>query len=390
VTAPVETPGAAIGGAGPAEPIGSADPIGSGVPTGRSGSATGARLDFGRPTRVLRTRRGRLSTRLDVRAVVVTLALVVLAAAVGVVALGVGDYAVAVPDVLRALTGESSDVIRMVVVEWRLPRVLLAILLGGALGMSGAIFQSLTRNPLGSPDIIGFNTGAYTGALVVILVLGGSYGTIAAGAMIGGLATAGLVYLLAYKNGVQGFRLIIVGIAISAMLASANTWLILKADLDRAMAAATWGAGSLNGLTWTQVLPVAVILAVLVPPLFLLGRRMNVLEMGDDAAQALGVRSERTRLSLVVVGVALTALVTAAAGPIAFISLAAPQLARRLTRGATVGLASSAAMGAALLAASDLVAQRAFAPTQLPVGVVTVSIGGCYLVWLLVREARRQ
>lgn len=136
----------------------------------------------------------------------------------------------------------------------------------------------------------------------MILLLGGSYSAVAAGAMIGGLVTAGIVYLLAYKNGVQGFRLIIVGIAISAMLASVNTWLILKADLARAMAAATWGAGSLNGLSWTQVLPVVLILAVLVPPLFLLGRRMNVLEMGDDAAQALGVRSERTRLSLVVVG----------------------------------------------------------------------------------------
>ncbi|OCI33165.1 ferric enterobactin transport system permease protein FepG [Oerskovia enterophila] len=378
MTAPVQTP---VPG-GPDVPDASSAPAGD--------PPAGARLDFGRPTRVLRSRRGGFSARLDVRAAVVTLVLVLLAAAVGVVALGVGDYAVPVPDVLRALTGEASDVVRMVVVEWRLPRVLLAILLGGALGMSGAIFQSLTRNPLGSPDIIGFNTGAYTGALVVILVLGGSYGAVAAGAMIGGLATAGIVYLLAYKNGVQGFRLIIVGIAISAMLASVNTWLILKAELSRAMAAATWGAGSLNGLSWTQVLPVVLILAVLVPPLFLLGRRMNVLEMGDDAAQALGVRSERTRLSLVVVGVALTALVTAAAGPIAFISLAAPQLARRLTRGATVGLASSAAMGAALLAASDLVAQRAFAPTQLPVGVVTVSIGGCYLVWLLAREARRQ
>ncbi|MEP7764282.1 iron-enterobactin ABC transporter permease [Sanguibacter sp. 25GB23B1] len=347
-------------------------------------------LDLGRPTITVRLARGRLSGRLDVRTVVVLTVLTAAALAVGLVALGVGDYAVRVPDVVRALVGETTSVVRMVVVDWRLPRVLLALLLGAALGVSGAIFQSMTRNPLGSPDIIGFNTGAYTGALVVILLLGGSYYDIAAGAMVGGLVTAGLVYLLAFRGGVQGFRLIIVGIGISAVLSSVNTWLIIKADLELAMSAATWGAGSLNGLSWAQVRPVAVILLVLLPVLVVLSRRTGILEMGDDAAQALGVRTEPTRLVMLVVGVALTALVTAAAGPIAFVSLAAPQLARRLTRSPSVAMAPSAVLGALLLVVSDLAAQRVFAPTQLPVGVVTVSIGGCYLVWLLAREARRQ
>lgn len=345
---------------------------------------------FGRSTRTYRLAGGRISGRLDVRTIVVSLVLAALALVAGLVTLGVGDFQVSVPDVVRALVGETTDVVRMVVVDWRLPRVLLALLLGGALGASGAIFQSLTRNPLGSPDIIGFNTGAYTGALVVIMLVGGSYYSVAVGAMLGGLATAGLVYVLAYSGGVQGFRLIIVGIAISAVLGSVNTWMILKADLEIAMAAAVWGAGSLNGLSWEQVAPVVIVLALLTPVLWLLGRRMAVLEMGDDAASALGLRTEPTRLALLVVGVALTALVTAAAGPIAFISLAAPQLARRLTRSPSVTLLPSALLGAALLLVSDLVAQRAFAPTQLPVGVVTVSIGGCYLIWLLAREARRQ
>lgn len=347
-------------------------------------------LDLGRPTVTVRLAGGRLSGRLDVRTVVVLTVLGLAAIGVGLVALGVGDYAVSVPDVVRALVGETTSVVRTVVVDWRLPRVLLALLLGAALGVSGAIFQSMTRNPLGSPDIIGFNTGAYTGALVVILLLGGSYYDIAAGAMVGGLATAGLVYVLAFRGGVQGFRLIIVGIGISAVLSSVNTWLIIKADLELAMSAATWGAGSLNGLSWAQVGPVVAILAVLLPVLVVLSRRTGIVEMGDDAAQALGVRTEPTRLVMLVVGVALTALVTAAAGPIAFISLAAPQLARRLTRSPSVAMAPSAVLGALLLVVSDLAAQRVFAPTQLPVGVVTVSIGGCYLVWLLAREARRQ
>lgn len=143
-----------------------------------------------------------------------------------------------------------------------MPRVLLALMLGAALGAGGAIFQSLTRNPLGSPDIIGFNTGYYTGALVAIVLVGGGYYTTAAASVLGGLLTAAAVYLLAFRRGIGGFRLIIVGIAVGATLASVNTWLIVEASLDTAMAAAVWGAGSLNALGWAQVVPVAVGLAV--------------------------------------------------------------------------------------------------------------------------------
>jgi iron complex transport system permease protein len=349
-------------------------------------------IDFGRAMAVVRWPGGTISGRIDLRAVAVITVLVVLSLAVGVLALGTGDFPLSPARVLTAIFGEGSRIEELVVMQWRMPRVLLALVLGAALGVSGAIFQSVTHNPLGSPDVIGFNTGAYTGALVVLLVIGGNtgyYGT-AIGALIGGITTALLVYLLAFKRGVQGFRLIIVGIAISAMLASVNTWLILRADLEEAMSAAVWGAGSLNGLGWAQARPVLIVLAVLIPFLVLAAYRMPMLDLGDDAARALGVRAEPTRLMLIVVGVTLTAVATAAAGPIAFVSLAAPQLARRLTRTAGVALLPAAAMGALLLIASDLIAQRAFSPTQLPVGVVTVSVGGVYLIWLLAREARRQ
>lgn len=348
-------------------------------------------VDFGRRITVVRSPGGTPSGRIDLRAVTVVVILVALASVVAVLALGTGDYPLSPDRVLQAIFGQGSRIEELVVMEWRMPRVLLALVLGAALGISGAIFQSITRNPLGSPDIIGFNTGAYTGALVVILVIGGGgyYGT-AIGALVGGIVTALLVYLLAFKRGVQGFRLIIVGIAVSAVLASVNTWLILKADLEDAMSAAVWGAGSLNGLGWTQARPVLIILIVLVPLLILASYRMPMLDLGDDAAKALGIRAEPTRLALIVLGVSLTAVATAAAGPIAFVSLAAPQLARRLTRTPGVAFAPAAAMGALLLVASDFIAQRAFQPTQLPVGVVTVSIGGLYLVWLLAREARRQ
>jgi iron complex transport system permease protein len=347
-------------------------------------------IDWGRPVRAVRLFGGAVTQRLDVKSITVSLVLLAIALAVALVTLASGEFHVPVLDVIGALLGQAEGRIQMVVVEWRLPRTALALLLGAALGIGGAIFQSLTRNPLGSPDIIGFDAGAYTGALIVIIVLGGGYFGVAGGALAGGLVTALCVYLLAYRRGVQGFRLIIVGIGVSAMLSSLNTWMMLRAELEVAMAAAMWGAGTLNGLGLDRLGYASIVLLVLVPMALSLARPMAQLEMGDDAARALGVNAERTRLALLVVGVALTAAVTATAGPIGFVSLVAPQLARRLTGSAGVAMLPSAAMGALLLVAADYIAQRAFAPTQLPVGIVTVSLGGIYFVWLLVREARRQ
>jgi iron complex transport system permease protein len=345
-------------------------------------------VDFGR--RVVTLRPGRhVSARMSVRPLAVSVLLVLAALAVGVLALGTGEFTLTPGEVLRALAGEGTRAARLVVVEWRLPRVLLALLIGVALGLAGAVFQALTRNPLGSPDVIGFNMGAYTGVLVVTVFVGNGYYPVAGGALVGGLGTAVVVYLLAFKRGVQGFRLIIVGIAISAMLTSVNQWFITKVDLQAAFAAALWGQGSLNGLGWAQVAPVAAVVGVLCLVLIAYGPRLALLEMGEDAAAALGVRVEATRLAYLLIGVALTAVATAAAGPISFVALAAPQLARRLTRTPGIALVPSAAMGAFLLMLSDWLAQRAFAPTQLPVGIVTVSVGGIYFDWLLVRQARR-
>lgn len=335
------------------------------------------------------TIRGRVSFRLRARHVVVVSALLLAALAVAVVALGSGDYPISVQDVMRTLLGQGERRMQLVVLDWRMPRVLLALVLGAALGAAGAIFQSLTRNPLGSPDIIGFDAGAYTGALLVITTVGTGYVLVAGAAVAGGLATAVVVYLIAYRGGFQGFRLIIVGIAVAAMLSSLNTWIILNADQYVAIAAGVWGSGSLNAVGWGQAVPAMIVLLPLAATAAALSGSMRLVEMGDDAAIALGVRAGRTRLALVALGVAFTAVATAAAGPISFISLAAPQLARRLTRSAGVSLGASAAMGALLLTASDLAAQRLFAPTQLPVGIVTVAVGGGYLVWLLVKEGRR-
>ncbi|MFF8817986.1 FecCD family ABC transporter permease [Leucobacter sp. NPDC015123] len=345
------------------------------------------RIDFGRKVRRLRLLNAWV--RVDVRVAGVCVLLAVLAVVIGVASLTNGEYPLTVRQVWEALTSGVTDFTHTVVVEWRMPRALAAITFGAALGASGAVFQSLTRNPLASPDILGFSSGAYTGAIVVMIVFGGNYVDVAIGAFVGGLASAAVVYLLAFKGGVQGFRLIISGIAVSAMLSSLNTWLTLTADLDTALVAAVWGAGSLNGMTWSQTGLGSLLVVVLLIVTLAFARPLRQLELGDDAAQALGVRVEPARLALMLASVGLIAVVTAAAGPISFIALAAPQIARRVTGSAGVSVLSSAMMGAVLLSASDFVALHAL-PAMLPVGTVTVVIGGGYLIWLLIYEARRR
>lgn len=345
-------------------------------------------VDFGYPT--LSSQRPRLSWHVSRRSVLVVTILSALTIAAILLSIATGTYTLSLRDVLAGLAGTADEGTVLVVREWRLPRALLAALFGAALGMSGAVFQSLTRNPLGSPDIIGFASGSYTGALMVMLVTGGGYFAVAAGALGGGIITAFIVFALAYRRGVQGFRLIIVGIGVSAMLAAFNTFLMLKSTESEQLTAAVWGSGSLNGLTVATLCPALIVFAVLLVPTLLLSPALRVLELGDDAAGSLGSRPNAVRLAAIVLGVALVALVTASAGPIAFIALVAPQIARRLTRAAGVGIIAAGATGALLLVVSDFIGQRLFAPMQLPVGIITVSVGGLYFVWLLVRETRRR
>jgi iron complex transport system permease protein len=346
-------------------------------------------IDFGHRQLVVR-REPAIALRASWRSIAVVSMLAAGALVLAVFALGVGEYPVPPSQVVAVLAGQDQSFASVLVLQWRMPRILLAVLIGAALGVSGAIFQALTRNPLGSPDVIGFDFGAYTGALIAIAVLGGGYYTVAVSAVAGGLLTAVVVYLLSYQNGVAGFRLIIVGIAISAVLSSFCQWIILKIKLHQAVTASVWQQGSLSGLDWAQVYPVVGCLALAALAFVVIGPKLPILQMGDDAAGALGINPERVRLAYFTIGVLLVAVAAAAAGPISFVALAAPQLARRLTAAPGVGLCSAAAMGAFLLLASDLIALRIFAPTELPVGAVTVTVGGLYLVYLLVAQARRR
>ncbi len=328
--------------------------------------------------------------RFERRSAAVYLALVVAIGLLALVALMLGDYGTSADQVVAALLGRASDPLAgYFVTGVRAPRVVVALLVGAALGTAGAIFQTLSGNPLGSPDIIGFTTGAATGALLQIVVFDGGATAVGAGALAGGLATAALVYGLSWQGGVAGFRLVLVGIGISAALGAVNALLVVKASLVAAQTAAQWLAGSLNAALWPEAALLGGALLVLLPAAASLSRPLSMLPLGDLVATGVGVRTERTRLLLVGIGVALVAAATAATGPVAFVALAAPHLVRRITQSSGVALVGSALMGAFLVLGSDILAQRLFAPTQLAVGVVTGSLGGLYLIVLLATEWRR-
>ncbi|WP_308257844.1 FecCD family ABC transporter permease [Pseudonocardia lacus] len=332
-------------------------------------------------------RAGRVSARLDRRALVAMAVLAVVGLGLALLGLCHGARMATPSQVLLALVGRGDSVV--VIRDWRLPRVAAGLVFGAALGVAGALFQNLTRNPLGSPDVIGLDAGAYTGALIAITVLSAAPTQLAVSSVIGGLATAAVIYALSLRSGLSSMRLIVIGIAVNATLTAVNTWIVLRAELEVAMAATGWSAGSLNGVDWAEVrLPFAII-AVLLVVLAARAPAVQQAALGDSLAVTSGVDLGRLRLLMMLVGVAATATVTAVAGPIVFIALAAPQIGRRLAGAPGVPLLPAALTGAVLLLAADIAAQMLLAPISLPVGVVTTAIGGCYLIWLLAREVGR-
>nr|WP_157168828.1 iron chelate uptake ABC transporter family permease subunit [Streptomyces typhae] len=338
-------------------------------------------------TRALRGRGG-VSVRFDVRAAVVVVALVLAALAASVVLIGTGDFDIPAADVIRTLLGNGDPGQEFIINDLRLPRVVVALLVGASLGLGGALFQSIARNPLGSPDVLGIGQGSTAGALLMIVIFQGSANEVAGGALVGGLVTGVAMYLLAWKQGVHGYRLVLVGIGVNAFAVAMNGYLLTKADLVDAARAVVWMTGSLNGRDWEQVWPLLALCAVLLPLIVAHARPLRMLEMGDDIAYALGVPVERTRVVLMTAAVLLTAAATAAAGPVSFVALTAPQLARRLTRSPGPNLLPAMCMGATLLVVADWASQRVFGADQLPVGVVTGVLGGVYLLWLLVTERK--
>ncbi|MGW1998111.1 FecCD family ABC transporter permease [Embleya sp. NPDC001921] len=313
-----------------------------------------------------------------------------------VVGVARGDVPIPTLDVIRILLGGGEAGDRMIVIDFRLPRVVVGATVGAALGLSGAIVQGIARNPLASPEILGVTSGAAVGAVSVI-VLGGSYGGVGgslarigipSAAILGGLTAAAAVYVLALRGGLSGNRVLLVGIGIQALLSSLVSWLLIKASIVDAGRAIVWLTGSLNAVTWDDAVAVTLALTLALPAMLMLSFPFGALNFDDDTARGLGVRLDAARSMLLLTAVVLTATATAAAGPIAFVALVSPQLALRLLRTGTPPLLTSALLGAALTTWADVLGRTAFGDKQLPVGILTAALGAPYLMYLLVRSGK--
>jgi iron complex transport system permease protein len=307
---------------------------------------------------------------------------------------GIGEVRISVPDVLVTLFGGGDPGQRFIVMGLRLPRSLTGALVGAALAASGAITQAIARNPLASPDVIGFTAGA-SAAAVFVIVAGSGFGAVgftasAVGlplaALVGGLISALTIYGLAWRKGVQGFRLVLVGIGINAMLIAIVHWLLVIAQVTDAARAYTWINGSLNGRGWEHVVPVGVALVVLVPAALVLAHVLGALQLSDDSARALGIRVDKERTLLLLTAVGLCSVATASAGP--FVALVAPQIAQRAVGTSRPPITVSLVFGAALTVVADLLARTAFG-TELPVGIITAVLGAPYLLFLIARHGRK-
>jgi iron complex transport system permease protein len=338
------------------------------------------------------------------RTAVLASAVVVLFAA-GVL---LGSYTVTIPDFFRILAahftgGPKIPGASFIVMENKLPRAVTGTLIGAAFGLSGGLFQTMLRNPLASPDVIGISYGASAAAVTAIVVFGASGTVISGAALAGALGVAALIYAVSRRRGLgsgpasgggsdaAGNRLILAGVGIAAALQAVVSFLMTRADIRTAADALVWLNGSLNAASWDRAGILGLALLVLIPAVASLAGRLRILELGDDAAAGLGVRVGGTRLAVVVTAVALAAAGTAAAGPVAFVAFLAGPIARRFVRRAS--LPASALTGALIVLAADYVAAN-IAPlllhgTVLPVGVVTGALGAPFLLWLLVSSNRK-
>lgn len=324
-----------------------------------------------------------------------TVAAVVAALLLVVLGVAIGSTWIDPATVVRSLLGLGTGPDAFIITTLRLPRVLVGALVGLTLGIAGALTQTFTRNPLGTPDIIGVTSGASVGAVAVVVLGGGGAavgtavlgGGIPVAATIGALVAAVAVYGLGWRGGVESYRLVLVGIGISATLDAVTSYLLVRAQITQAAAASQWLVGSLSSTSWTSVWPLLVVAAVAVPIALATSAALGIGQLGDEVATGVGLGVQRHRLLVIALAVVLTAAAVAAAGPIGFVAFVVPQVGLRLARTNRPPLLLSGALGAVLVLGADLVARSAF-PWQVPVGIVTTVIGAPYLIWLLVRHRK--
>lgn len=349
----------------------------------RTGDVTRRRTDRldGDEATALRLLRGSERRRRR-RSTVVSLGLLVVSLVVAGLSLAIGDFPLPLRDIGLAAVGRGDETTLLVLEVFRGPRLVLGALVGIALGLSGALFQSVLRNPLASPDIIGVTQGASVGAVTALLLLGLTGTWVSVGALLGAAVVAGLNLLLTWRGGLDGQRFVLAGIGLAFAATSALGYMLTRSDVQDAQTALVWMSGSVASAEWEGITRLALALVVLVPLTLAMSTRLRMLGLGEDTAEALGVPARRTRLAAVLLGVALAAVGTAAAGPVAFVALASAPIARRLVGDGRANLVAAAVVGLTLVTASDVLAQHAVPGQQMPVGLVTGVVGGVYLLWL--------
>ncbi|ODH01076.1 iron ABC transporter permease [Nostoc sp. KVJ20] len=334
-----------------------------------------------------------ISFRIDRRVPIILLCLAVAIAVAMVINVGRGEYPISPLDIVKTILGldTRNPDHQFVIQNLRLPRTLVAFMVGMALAISGTIFQGLTRNPLADPGIIGINAGASLAAVTVIVLFPSApIYTLPLSAFAGALLMAILIYSLAWNNGSSPILLILMGVGLSAIASAITSLMITFGEINDVSNALVWLAGSVYGRTWEQVFSLLPWLIVFVPMALTLARHLNALNLGDDVAKSLGSQVEWQRGLLVLVGVALAGAGVATAGNIGFIGLIAPHLGRQLVGGTHEGLIpTSALLGGAIVVIADLLGRTLFAPIELPCGIVTAAIGAPYFLYLLIRNRKK-
>lgn len=341
-----------------------------------------------RPPALVALRAGPVSARINPRVLLLTGAVLLLVMALGAWAMTLGSFALSIREVWASVSGDGTARSDFIVWTLRLPRVLVAVLVGALLAISGAIFQGLVRNALVSPDIIGINAGASLAAVFWIVTAQAS-GLLLVAAFAGAVVASMLVYGLSWRGGIASNRMILIGIGVSALMGAVTTFLVVRFPLERVGDAVLWTTGSVYASDWGDVRLLATTLAVLLPLGIVLMWGMRILQMGDQTAQSLGQRVEPTRLALLVLGCAAAAIAVSIAGPVGFVAFMIPHVARMLAGPMTGGvLALTAALGGTYLLACDMLAQHGL-PAGLPVGTVTSALGAPYFLFLLWRTQVR-
>ncbi|WP_029089466.1 FecCD family ABC transporter permease [Brevibacterium album] len=337
---------------------------------------------------VLRTPGERLSLRVERRPLVATVVLAGLASFLCAAALMIGEFRISPVALLQTLAGEPPDPrMEFFVLHRRLPRALVALCIGAALACGGALFQRVTRNPLASPDLLGISSGAAAGACTVILLLHGSPAQVSLGALAGAAVAALTIGAFALRGGMTSGRIILAGLAFAALASATTGYLLTRVFVGAAVTAQTWLVGSLQGRGWTELLPLLLVSAVVLPVLLWRERVLAILEFDPATTTSLGAAGGRERALFLACGVVLVAFAVAAAGPISFIALAAPHISRAVA--GSRALLPAALTGGILLLTADLLAQFAL-PVPVPVGVVTIVLGGAFFLSLLLRQGRRR